>query len=287
MQDASEDRILGLSPKARRYAFPFLALAVAVIIVGSIASRPDASDGAGGPRVGGDLHAVGQVGDRLFVSGHGGAAFRAATGGWTQIASLDDKDVMALAASGKTVLAGGHAGLYSSTDDGTTFSQVARLPVSDVHAVGASDQRVYLASPEAGVLVSNDAGTTFDQVSTMGQDFMGAIWVDPADPDTAIAPSMQAGAVRSTDGGVTWAPLGSSSGSMSIAVDSGGQQIVAIGMAGAEQSTDGGATWSPVSVPAGTSAAAYTARDDLVVAVHSGDRAEVHQSVAGKWDPLP
>lgn len=287
MPDAAENRILGLSPKARRYVFPFLTLAAAVVIVGSIASRPDASDRTGGPRVGGDLHAVGQFGDRLFVSGHRGAGFRATPGGWTQIDSLDDKDVMAWTASGQTVLAGGHAGLYSSTDDGTTFSQVARLPVSDVHALGASDQRVYLASPEAGVLVSNDGGTTFDQVSSMGQDFMGAIWIDPADPDTAIAPSMQAGAVRSTDGGLTWDPLGSSSGSMSIAVDSGGQRIVAIGMAGAEQSTDGGGTWSPVGVPDGTSAAAYTAQGDLVVAVLSGDRAEVYQSVAGKWDPLP
>lgn len=73
---------------------------------------------------------------------------------------------------------------------------------------------------------------------------------------------------------------------MSIAVDGGGQQIVAIGMAGAEQSTDGGATWSPVGVPDGTSAAAYTAHGDLVVAVLSGDRAEVYQSAADNWDPL-
>ena len=109
------------------------------------------------------------------------------------------------------------------------------------------------------ILVSNDGGTTFDQVSSMGQDFMGTIWIDPADPDTAIAPSMQAGAVKSTDGGVTWEPLGSSSGSMSIAVDGDGRRIVAIGMAGAEQSTDRGRTWSPVGVPGGTSAAAYTA----------------------------
>lgn len=193
MSDAAQNRILGLSPKARRYVFPFMSLAVAVVIVGSVASRPGASDGAGGPRAGGDHHAVDQLGDRLFVSGHRGAAFRAAADGWKQIESLDDKDVMAWTASGQTVLAGGHSGLYGSTDDGSTFSQVARLPVSDVHALGASDQRVYLASPEAGVLVSNDGGTTFDQASSTGQDFMGAIWIDPADPDTAIAPSMQAG----------------------------------------------------------------------------------------------
>lgn len=286
MTDAAESRILGLSPKARRFVLPFLAVAVAVVAVGSLASRQDASSDASGPTVGGDLHAVGQLGNRLFVGGHDGAGFRAPTGGWTQIATLDNKDVMGWAASGQTLLAGGHAGLYSSTDDGSTFDPVPGLPISDVHALGASGRRVYIGSPETGTLMSNDGGKTFKQVSSTGQDFMGTIWIDPSDPDTAIAPSMQAGAVKSTDGGTTWAVLGSSGGSMAVAVDPTGMKIIAIGMTGAEQSTDGGGSWSPLVVPDGASAAAYTSRDGLVAAVLSGDRAEVYQSVDGKWDPL-
>ena len=286
MADAAENRILGLSPKARRIVLPLLAVAVVVVIVGSIANRRDASSDASGPTVGGDLHAVGQLGDRLFVGGHGGAGFRAASGGWTQIDSLDSKDVMGWALSGQTTLAGGHAGLYSSTDDGSSFSQVPGLPISDVHALGASGQRVYIGSPEAGTLISNDGGKTFKQVSGTGQDFMGTIWIDPADPDTAIAPSMQSGAVKSTDGGATWTPLGSTGGSMAVAVDPTGEKIVVIGMNGAEQSTDGGGSWSPLVVPDGTSAAAYTSHDGLVTAALSGDHAEVYHSVAGKWDPL-
>lgn len=286
MADATHDRSLGLSPRARKLVLFFVALAVVVIIAGSIASGRDASSDASGPTVGGDLHAVEQLGDRLFVGGHGGAGFRAAAGSWTQIDTLDSKDVMGWAVSGQTILAGGHAGLDSSTDEGLTFSQVSGLPISDVHALGASGQRVYIASPEAGILVSNDGGKTFEQVSGVGRDFMGTIWIDPADPDTAIAPSMQAGAVKSTDGGVTWAALGTTGGSMSVAVDPTGMKVVVIGMSGAEQSSDGGGSWSPLVVPDGTSAAAYTSRDGLVTAVLSGERAEVYRSVAGKWDPL-
>lgn len=284
--DMAKNRILGLSPKARRLVLPLVAIAVVVVMVGSVTTRRGASDDQGGPAVGGDLHAVGQLGNRLFVGGHGGAGFRTPAGGWTQIDSLDNKDVMAWAASGKTIFAGGHAGLYNSTDDGSHFAPVAGLPIADVHALGASGRRIYIGSPQAGILVSDDSGSNFEKVSSVGRDFMGTIWIDPANPDIAIAPSMQAGAVKTTDGGATWTAMGTSSGSMAVAVDPAGSNIVAIGMGGAERSTDGGASWSPTDVPSGTSAAAYTPQNDLVTGVLSGDRAEVYQFIAGKWDPL-
>lgn len=286
MTAAADTRILGLSPKAQRVVIPVVVLAVVVVVVGYLTGPRTQGGSASGPTVGGDLHAVGQLGDRLFVGGHGGAGFRVPAGGWTQIDSLRDKDVMGWASSGATILAGGHAGLYISHDNGSTFARSPDLAVSDVHALGASGERVYLGSPEAGVLVSDDAGKSFARISEAGQDFMGTIWVDPTDPDVAIAPSMQAGAVKTTDGGATWNALGSSSGSMAIAVDGRGQQIVALGMDGAERSTDGGNSWAQLAVPDGTSAAAYTAHNDLVAAVLDGDRAVVYRSVAGKWDPL-
>lgn len=58
---------------------------------------------------------------------------RRPAGGWTQIDSLNDKDVMGWADTGKSLLVSGHAGLYLSTDDGSTFDSVLGLPVSDVH----------------------------------------------------------------------------------------------------------------------------------------------------------
>lgn len=286
MNKPADNRILGLSPRARRFVVPFLAIAAALVAISYVSSRkPDEPSGTG-PVVGGDLHAVGEVGSRLFVSGHGGAGYRASAGGWTQIDSLDDRDVMGWASTGSKILAGGHAGLYASSDDGSTFDQVDGLPVSDVHALGAAGDVVYLASPEAGTLVSTDGGTTFEPRSSAGQDFMGTIWVNPTNPDLAIAPSMQDGAVRTTDGGATWTPLGSGSGSMAVAVDTTGSRLLAIVMDGAQLSTDGGASWTALDVPDGTRAASYTATGDLVVAALAGDRADVYQQDGGNWDLL-
>lgn len=286
MSKPADNRILGLSPRARRFVIPFLAIAAALIAISYVSSRKSDESSGTGPVVGGDLHAVGEVGSRLVVSGHGGAGYRASAGGWTQIDSLDDRDVMGWATTGSKILAGGHAGLYASSDDGSTFDHVDGLPVSDVHALGAAGDVVYLASPEAGTLVSTDGGTTFEPRSSAGQDFMGTIWVNPTNPDLAIAPSMQDGAVRTTDGGATWTPLGSGSGSMAVAVDTTGSRLLAIVVDGAQLSTDGGASWTALDVPDGTRAASYTATGDLVVAALAGDRADVYQQDGGKWDLL-
>lgn len=286
MSSPTDNRILGLSPRARRFVIPFLAIAAVIIALSYVSSRMSVESSGTGPVVGGDLHAAGELGSRLFVGGHGGAGYRASAGGWTQIESLDDKDVMGWASTGSKILAGGHTGLYASTDEGSTFDQVKGLPVSDVHALGASGDVVYLASPEAGTLVSTDGGTTFEPRSSAGQDFMGTIWADPTNPDIAIAPSMKDGAVRTTDGGSTWTPLGSAMGSMAVAVDQTGSRLLAIGMEGAQLSTDGGASWTALDVPDGTSAGSYTATGDLVVAALAGDRADVYQQDGAKWDPL-
>lgn len=280
------NRILGLSPRARRFVIPFLAIAAVIIAISYFSTRGSEESSGTGPVVGGDLHAIGDLGSRLFVGGHGGAGYLASTGGWAQIDSLDDKDVMGWASTGSKILAGGHAGLYVSTEDGSTFDQVEGLPVSDVHALGASGDVVYLASPGAGTLVSTDGGTTFEPRSSAGQDFMGTIWVDPTNPDIAIAPSMQDGAVKTSDGGATWTPLGSASASMAVTVDRAGSRLLAIGMDGAQLSTDGGASWTALDVPDGTSAATYTATGDLVVAALAGNRANLYQQDGTKWNPL-
>lgn len=286
MKDAPKNRILGLSPRARRLVIPVLVLAALVIVVGSVTSRRDASGSPSRPMVGDDLHAVGHLGDRLFVGGHAGASYRTTDGGWEQIDSLGNKDVMSWAATGSTLLAGGHAGLYSSADGGSTFASVPGLPLQDIHALGASGQRVYIGSPSTGTLVSNDGGKTFKPMSDAGKDFTGTIWVDSTDPDTVIALSLQLGAVKSIDGGGSWTALGSSTGSVGIAVNQTGESILVIGPNKAEQSDDGGTSWSASRVPLRASAATYTRDDDLVIAVLTSDHAEVFRSVAGQWEPL-
>jgi hypothetical protein len=287
MTSAADTRILGLSPRARRLVVPILLLAAALTIVALIGGRSDKPETVSGPIVGGDLHAVGEFGDRLFVGGHGGAGFRASAGGaWKQISSLDEKDVMGWAATGSAILAGGHEGLYKSTDDGAAFAKVPGLPVSDVHALGATGITVYLASPQAGILVSTDGGATFESRSTTGTAFMGTIWVDPTNPNTAIAPSMETGAVRTTDGGKSWSPLGSEAGALAVAVDAHGDQLLTLDTDGSQYSTDGGASWSAIEVPSGASAATYTTDGKLIVAVLVGERSSLYVRANGSWKPL-
>lgn len=284
----ANDRILGLSPRARRIVVPILILAVLVIASGTFLnqrSQGGSRDGTG-PVVGDDLHALGNAGDRLVVGGHGGAGYRDPAGGWTQIESLDDKDVMGWAEAGDKVLAGGHEGLYVSANSGSTFEKASGLPVSDVHGLGASGGVVYVASPQAGILMSSDGGETFAKRSSQGMDFMGTIWIDPSDRDVAIAPSMRSGAVKTTDGGRTWAAMGSGMGSMSVAVGDGGQSLFVVGMGDAQLSTDGGATWTAAAIPEGTSAAFYTDDRKLVVAALDGDRAAAYERLGSKWSRL-
>ena len=286
MSSPNSNRILGLSPRARRVVIPFLAVASVIVAISYFTGRGSDGGTGSGPMVGGDLHAVGELNSRTFVGGHAGAGSRTDSGGWTQIESLANKDVMGWAASGATILAGGHGGLYASGDDGSTFDQIDGLPVSDVHALGASGDKVYLASPESGTLVSTDGGTTFEERSTAGRDFMGTIWVDPTDPDMAIAPSMQDGAVKTSDGGATWTPLGSAPGATAVAVDTTGSRLVSLSMDGAQVSTDGGASWTAVNVPENSATAAYTPDGNLVVAVLESDRAVVYQQTGSRWERL-
>ena len=279
-------RFLGLSRRARHVVVPVVLVAVVVILIGQFvrsARGEGTADESTGPRLGGDLHALAELGDRVFVGGHGGAGSWTAGTGWSQIPSLDHKDVMGWAVTERGILAGGHAGLYVSRDGGRTFTPEDALEGVDVHAVGGRGRRVYLASPSGGVFVSTDAGRTFVARSRAGTSFMGSIWVDRRDPDVAIASSMQDGVVRTTDGGRGWTPLGGPPGVMSVSADDAGRRLVAVGMGGAQLSTDAGVSWIGLALPRGTTAAAYTANGDLLSAALTSDRASVSRREGDGW----
>lgn len=236
---------------------------------------------AGRPFVGGDLHAVAVAGNRLFVSGHAGAAFSDGDRNWTAIRGLEGKDGMGWAlVSSSSLLVGGHEGLYVSSDNGATFEPApVNLPVTDVHALGSAGQTVYLASPQAGMFVSTDGGRTFVRRGAAGQSFMGTILVDPANPDRAIAPDMTGGLAETADRGRTWRQLGGPQGAMAVGWDPRNHaRMIAVGMAGVMLSTDAGRSWQQLDAPAGTSAATIDTQGRLVAAALVGDSAKVEVS---------
>ena len=233
--------------------------------------------------VGGDLHALNAFGNRLYVSGHEGAGVSMDGGAsWQAIATLKNTDVMGWSKTSSGVLAGGHPGLFRSTDDGATFAKITFYgEVSDVHSIGASGDTVYLASPQIGFLASTDGGVNWLLSNAqVGQSFMGSMLIDPANPKRVIAPDMQAGLVSSNDGGLTWRALGAAMGAMSVTWNPlNTKEIAAIGMDGGVISNDAGATWKQLSLPQGSSAVTYSGDGQkLYVAVLVGVNAQIFVS---------
>ncbi len=122
---------------------------IALLTVGGGQDAPSSqAAGSTAPYVGGDLHTVAAIGDRLYVGGHDGVAV--STDGdkaWSAVPSLRGADAMGWAQTPAGLLAGGHPGLYRSTDGGATFTKTtSTAQVADVHALGASGSTAYLAS---------------------------------------------------------------------------------------------------------------------------------------------
>ena len=110
MSNPADKRILGLWPHARRVVVPFPGIAAVLVAISDFSSRRSDEPSGVGPVGGGDLHAVVDLGSRIFVGRPGGAGRRVSTGGWTRIDSLDDKNVIGRASTGSMALVDGHAG---------------------------------------------------------------------------------------------------------------------------------------------------------------------------------
>ena len=110
MIEPANDRILGLSSRARRFVVPCLTIAAAVDEINYFSSKWPDDPLATDTGASGNEHAVGYLEPHILVFEHGGAGSRPGMGGWwTQIGSPDDNDVPRWASTGSRVLAGGHA----------------------------------------------------------------------------------------------------------------------------------------------------------------------------------
>lgn len=212
--------------------------------------------------VGGDIHTLTVTHSEFIVTGHESAAISTDGGSrWKALKTLDGVDVMGWSAGRQAIFAGGHLGLFKSQSNDSDFVRVKfHEGLTDVHALGAAGQYVYLASPDIGFLASADDGKTWVlRNSKIGQGFMGSMLVDSQDPQKILASDMQQGLLSTSDGGKSWISLGGPVGPMAIAWNpSNRSEIIVIGMAGAGMSSDGGSTWSDIAVPSGAAAISFS-----------------------------
>jgi photosystem II stability/assembly factor-like uncharacterized protein len=233
--------------------------------------------------VGDHLHTMSVMGNRLFMTGHDSAGMSDDGGrSWNHMATLDGADVMSWATTSTMILAGGHSGLFTSTNKGLTFKRITFFgSTSDVHAIGSSGKYVYLGSPQVGLLMSSDGGRSWTmRNSKIGQSFMGSMLVDPKNPKRIIAPDMSTGLAVSSDAGLTWELLGGPAGPMAVAWNPKNRnEIASIGMMTGGFSLDGGKSWKPLHLPSGAAALDYSKDGKkLVVGVLSGNMAQVFTS---------
>lgn len=181
--------------------------------------------------------------------------------------------------------AGGLGGLFKSADGGVTWNSVFNgKPVSSIGAIAVapSDANVvYVGTGESnlrndvafgdGVWRSGDAGKTWSHAGLANTGHIGAIAVDPHNPNRAFVaalgnvykPSEDRGVYRTLDGGKTWTKVlytDDRTGASSIVIDPTDPNVIFAGMwegwrnpyhlnsggpsDGIYESTDGGDHWT-------------------------------------------
>lgn len=139
--------------------------------------------------------------------------------------------------------------------------------INDLEAHPTNPRIIYAGTAGGGVWKSNDAGTTFNPIFDDYCQSIGAVAVDPNDPDNVIyvgtgetwprnSVSIGDGLYKSVDGGSNWKKIGfeKSERIANIIVNPNNSNEIYVGVLGAlwsdsdergvYKSTDGGATWS-------------------------------------------
>ena len=184
-------------------------------------------------------------------------------------------------------------GIFKTTDGGEHWAPVAdgQLKLGSVGAIAVADTDpniVYAGMGEAdlrgnashgdGVYKSTDAGKTWRNVGLVATEQIGAVKIDPHNPDVVFVaavghmagPNAERGVFRTRDGGKTWQRVlfkSDRAGAIDLAIDPTNSQVIYASIyqflrqpwtfesggpdSGLWRSTDGGDTWTDLSRNAG------------------------------------
>ncbi len=179
-------------------------------------------------------------------------------------------------------------GVWKTTDGGATWQPLTdHTPISSIGAIAVSPSNpniIYVGTGEAaprgditygdGVYKSTDGGKTWTSLGLKDTRQIGALIVDPHNPDIvlvaalghAFGPNQERGVFRTTDGGKTWTKVlykDPQTGAIDVTFDPNNTQIVYAALwqarrlpwnfssggpgSGLYRSTDGGVTWTRLS----------------------------------------
>lgn len=176
-------------------------------------------------------------------------------------------------------------GVWKSTDSGATWTPISdKLPVASIGAIAvapSNHQVIYVGTGEGalrgditwggGVFKSTDGGKTWTDLGLRDTRHIGALIVDPTNPDIALVaaeghafgPNAERGVYRTADGGKTWTKVlykDENTGAVDVTFDPSNPKIVYAALwqarrqpwnfssggpgSGLYRSIDGGVTWN-------------------------------------------
>lgn len=194
-----------------------------------------------------------------------------------QLAAYPERGFSSMIATADLWFVSGYSGVFSSVDQGLTWTQSPISPGARAQGVSyATDGRLHFGSWSAGPLYSDDGGVSvYGLASGVSFGDVMDVAATPGDPSTVWSIVTHV-VYKSLDGGDVWQPMGYPGQGHALSVFSAPDEVYVTGTDGSRAVTlDGGASWLPmtnleVAVPQAMRVARFTAAPGVFQYVATG-----------------